>query len=81
MKKRKFYKGKYFIVFYDESDEHLLHMFDNVREILKFQNKEITRTNVNLTNVNIVRALKRESHTTSFLTGELMHIYIYDVNE
>lgn len=77
----KLYKGKYFIAFYDKNDEQLLHIFDNVREILNFQKKQITRANVNLTNVNIVRALKRDSHTTSFLTGELMHIYIFDVDE
>lgn len=75
------YKGKYFIAFYDKNDERLLYIFDNVREILKFQKKPITRTNINLTNVNIVRALKRNSHSTSFLTGELMYIYIFDINE
>ena len=73
------YKGKYFIVFYDESDTNLLYMFDNVREILKFQGKELTRTNVNLINVEIYRALKSDTHFTRFLTGQTLRVYI--INE
>ena len=51
MKKEKFYKNKYFIVFYDKEDENFLYLFNNVHEILKFQNKEINHQNVNLINV------------------------------
>lgn len=75
------YKGKYFIVFYDKDDENLLYMFDNAREILKFQGKEITRNNVCLVNVCIYRALKTETHLTRFLTGEMMRVYIIDLEE
>lgn len=78
-KKRDFYKGKYFIVFYSQDDEELLYMFDNIREILKFQKREINRTNLNLINVEIYRGLKRESREVRFLTGEIMKIYIFDI--
>lgn len=77
----KFYKGKYFIVFYDESDEDLVYMFDNVREILKFQKKEITRQNVSLINVELYRALRTKTHLTKFLTGEVMRVYIIEREE
>lgn len=75
----KYYKGKYFIVFYDKTDTTLLHMFDNVREILQFQKKEITRTNLNLVNVELARALKTDTHFTRFLTGEVLKVYIINL--
>ena len=77
----KLYKGKYFIVFYDETDSQFLYSFDNAREILKFQGKELTRTNINLINVELYRALKTEYHFTHFLTGEVMRVYIIDVDD
>lgn len=81
MKARKLYKGKYFIVFYDKTDEDLKYMFENVREILQFQNKELTRQNINLVNVEICRALKTKEHFTRFLNGETLRIYIIDLDE
>lgn len=77
----KFYRGKYFIVFYDKTDSELLYMFNNVREILEFQEKEITRQNINLINVELYRALKSKEHFVRFLTGEVLRVYIIDNNE
>lgn len=70
------YKGRYFLVFYDKSDEELKYMFDNVRDILKFMGKSVTRTNVNLINVELCRALRSKSHATRFLTGETLRVYM-----
>lgn len=78
---RDYYRGKFFIVFYDETDEIMMHMFNNVREILAFQCKEVTRTNVNLINVELVRALKREGRDCWFLTGEHMKVYLITTEE
>ena len=75
------YKGKYFIVFYDKTGEELLYMFDNVREILQFQGKPVTRQNINYVNVRLYRALKTDTHFVTFLTGEVMTVYIFDINE
>lgn len=75
------YKGRYFIAFYDKTGENLLHMFDNAREILKFQGKPLTRQNVNHVNVRLYRALKTDTHFVTFLTGEVMRVYIFDENE
>lgn len=75
------YKGSYFIVFYDKSDMHLVYMFDNIREIVKFQKKELTRQNLNLVNVELYRALRSETHMTRFLTGEPLRVYIINENE
>ena len=74
----KLYKGRYFIAFYDKTDQQFLYSFDNVREILQFQGKEVTRQNVNLVNVEIYRALKTDTHFTTFLTGDVMRVYIID---
>lgn len=74
--RRKLYRGSYFIVFYDEADEELRYLFDNVRDILKFMKKPVTRTNVNLVNVELYRAFKRRGHLTRFLTGETLRVYM-----
>lgn len=75
---QKLYKGHYFIVFYDQQDEYLRYMFDNVRDILKFMGKALTRENVLKINNYIVRALKRDTHLTRFLNGEPLRLYIID---
>ena len=76
IKPKKLYKGKYFIVFYDKNDERLLYIFDNVKEILKFQKKEINTYNARLLNIELYRALKSDEHFITFLTGEVMRVYI-----
>lgn len=74
----KFYHGKYLLAFYDKTGEELLYLFDNVRQILTFQEREITRQNINIVNVELYRALKSEEHFVRFLTGETMRVYIID---
>lgn len=76
MTKPTFYKNKYFLVFYDKTDEDLIYMFDNVRDILKFMKKPITRQNINLINVELYRALSSKEHFCKFLTGEVLRVYI-----
>lgn len=73
---RSLYKGKYFLVFYDKTDEELLYIFENVRDILKFMGKKITRQNINLINVELYRALRSTEHFCRFLTGEVMRVYM-----
>ena len=72
----KYYKGSFFIVFYDKADDNLLYMFDNVREILKFMNKPVTKTNVNIINNELYRALRTETHFTRFLNNQILRVYI-----
>lgn len=78
---RQYYKGSFFIIFYDKTDEIPLHIFDNVREILNYQKKELTRHNINQINVELYRALKSGNHFTRFLTGKLMRVYIINLKE
>lgn len=77
----KFYKGSYIIVFYDEDDEYLQYIFDNVRDILKFQKKELTARNVNTINIEIYKALKKQKGITRFLTGELMNVHLIKIDK
>lgn len=81
MDESKFYKRKFLIVFYDKTDEIFRYMFDNVREILKFQNRECTQQNIKQVQVELYRALKSKEHFTRFLTGEVMRVYIIDIKE
>ena len=75
----KYYKGSFIISFYDKTDEYLMYVFDNVREILKFMEKPVTRENVNLINIELYRALKTKNHFCRFLTGEVFRVYITKV--
>ena len=72
----KLYKGSFFIVFYDRHDEFLKYMFDNVREILQYMGKPVTKTNVNIVNQELYRALKSETHLTRFINNEPLRVYI-----
>lgn len=78
--KQKLYKGKFFLVFYDYTDENLKYMFDNVRDILKFMGQEVTRLNANRVNVELYRALSSEEHFCRFLTGELLRVYMIPID-
>lgn len=73
----KLYKGHYFIVFYDITDEVMMYMFDNVRDILKFLNRPITRNNIIEVNTVLCKALKTDSHITRLL-NEPLRVYIID---
>lgn len=73
---RSLYKGRFFLVFYDKSDENLKYMFDNVRDILKFMGQEVTRLNVNRINVELYKALSSKEHFCRFLTGEVLRVYM-----
>lgn len=77
---RSFYKGCYFITFYDKNDEFLKYMFDNVREILKFQKKEVSAKNINNVNIEIYRACKTKTHATRFLTGETLVLHLIKID-
>lgn len=76
---RRYYKGKFFIVFYDKEDEVLEHIFDNVRDILKYQNREVNRKSVNKINVELYLALKRKGHFTRMLDGRLLRVYLVKI--
>ena len=77
----KFYKGSYLIAFYDSDDEFLKYLFDNVRDILKFQRKELTNKNINNINIEIYRAMKTETHATRFLTGETLSLHLIKIDK
>ena len=76
-----FYKGKYIIAFYDKNDNQILYVFDNVREILKFIGDDLNEKNLRRINVLLYRALKSDEHFVTFLTGEVMRVYIINKEE
>lgn len=78
-KPAKLYKSKYFLVFYDKTDEDLRYMFDNVREILEFMGKEYNSRNVSNIYVNLYMALRSEEHFITWLVpGEVLRVYLID---
>lgn len=72
------YKGRYSIVFYDRTAEEYIDAFNNVREILAYIGKEITRTSINQLNVELCRSLKSEKHYTKILNGKVMTVWLVD---
>ena len=77
----KYYKGKYFLIFYDKTDEIPLYIFNNVREILTFKNKEANKYTVNQINQELYRALRSEEHFVTILTGKVMRVYMISIEE
>lgn len=56
---KEYYKGQYEISFYDRNAEEFIDSFNNVREILKWLGRPITRQNINEMNVHIYKCLKK----------------------
>lgn len=81
MENQRYFKGRYIIVFYDASDEEMLHMFDNIHDICKFRKLEYSPVTYNLIKIELYRALKRPDHRTTMLTGVKMHVYLVDILE
>lgn len=80
-KDNKYYKGRFMIVFYDETDEEFVAGFTNIKQLCLYKNKELTATNINLVSVEVYRALKREDHSTRMLNGSLNHIHLIDIED
>ena len=81
MCKEKLYKGKYIIAFYNKEDEELLYVFDNIKEILEFQKKEVNKRNLAILKTELYRALRSEFHFITFLTGDVMRVYVIENEE
>ena len=76
----KYFKGHYCIVFYD-TDERFVSLFNNIWEICNYKQMESIPKNYTLVKVELYRALKRPEQTTRMLNGELMHVYLIDIND
>ena len=78
--RHKYYKNKYYIVFYDAKDEVFVDMFNSLRDIAKYRGMEITPENIRLLNIELLNALKRPTNYTEMLNGQPMHVYLIDIN-
>lgn len=78
--RHKYYKNKYYIVFYDATDEVFVDMFNSLRDIAKYRGMEITPENIRLLNIELLNALKRPTNYTEMLNGQPMHVYLIDIN-
>lgn len=76
-----YYKGRYYIAFYDATDEFVITVFNNVKQICVYKNRELNKDNINLTHVELYRALKKAECSTRMLDGSLMHIHLIDVKD
>lgn len=60
--KSSYYKNKYSLVFYDEDDEYLEFMVDNVVDLCKYMKRKVTRSNINKLRTRICISLKNPHH-------------------
>lgn len=79
-KGRKYYKGKYFIAFYDYYSDQLYQTFNNVKEIVEYKGREMNKQNINEMNVLLGRVLMQKE-PTMFLDGKKCRVFIFDVEE
>lgn len=75
------YKRRYYIVFYDSHDEYLVASFKNIQQVCVYKMGVVNECNINLTRVELCRALKRKNNATRMLDGSLMHVHLIDVEE
>ena len=80
MDKRKYYKDKYVIVFYDETDNFIVGMFDNIKQICEYKKMDITLKSYNLVKIELYRSLNKQNGSTRMLNGKKMYIHLMDKN-
>ncbi len=68
-------------MFYDSKGEHFIKMFNNVKEIVKYQGKEITQDNCKNINRLLLIAFRKPDHRTYLLDGTKMTVFIVDVKD
>lgn len=78
MYKNGFYKGKYFIAFYDKDGEEYINSFDSVIQILYYLKKPITRKEIYKLSWTISVALKYDK-VVYFLDGKPRRIYLIEI--
>ena len=81
MRARQYYKGKYFLVFYDETDEELLYLFDNVNQLCDHLKLERTRRNINNLNVQLFNALRSDTHFFKMDSHEICRVYMISADD
>ena len=75
------YKNKYIICFYEEDDDTLKFIFNNLKEVCKELGWEVNRRNLNYIQVDIYRSLRRKNHQTNLFRGQCLKVYIFDMTE
>ena len=81
MKDEKLYKGKYILSFYEKDDDTLAFIACNLREVCKRLRWEVNRKNMNVIQVNVYRALKRQNHQINLFKGKAYRVYLIDDTE
>lgn len=71
--------GKQFVIFYD-FDEFPVAMFDDIHELMAYQNKPYSKYNYKNTVGMLYQALRREDHYTEML-GSPMTVYLIDIDD
>lgn len=77
MQRNGYYKSKYLITFYEMDDETYRFGFNNVKDILAWQGKPITKHNIIRTSVDIYRSVNDIHHYSTFLLGPSHPLKIY----
>lgn len=77
-----YYKGRYYIAFYQEDDwdETFYAGFNNVTEICKYLKWEVNTLNINKVHQALYKALyERDEHSTYLIDGIRLKVYLIDM--
>ena len=77
--KVRYFKSRYFIVFYSENDEDYIASFDNISDICRYKQLEVNIANTQAIKNLLLVALQKKDHRTRMLDGRLMHVYLVDI--
>ena len=77
--KVRYFKSRYFIVFYSENDEDYIASFDNISDICRYKQLEVNIANTQAIKNLLWVALQKKDHRTRMLDGRLMHVYLVDI--
>lgn len=77
--KVRYFKSRYFIVFYSENDEDYIASFDNISDICRYKQLEVNIQNTQAIKNLLWVALQKKDHRTRMLDGRLMHVYLVDI--
>lgn len=77
MRKEIWPKDTHVVIFYDVENDFPVAIFESIKEIVKYRNKEYNKQTYDLTINELYRALRRPTHYTEML-GRPMTVYLID---
>lgn len=77
----KYFRGKYFIAFYDSNDEYIVTTFNNIHEICEhIKERRKVKMPENKIYFAVYHAIKNGG-TTTILDGRKLYVHLFEIDE